>query len=73
MTDQQIYTKISLLNTEQLKNELSSFLDYLLAKQFATQIPITPKTPIFGCAKGKFKMAVDFDQPIDHFNDYLSL
>jgi hypothetical protein len=29
------------------------------------------KTPIFGCAKGKFKMADDFDAPLDDFMEYM--
>ena len=29
------------------------------------------KTPVFGCAKGQFKMAADFDEPIEDFKDYM--
>jgi hypothetical protein len=29
------------------------------------------KTPVFGCAKGEFKMADDFDAPLDDFAEYL--
>jgi hypothetical protein len=29
------------------------------------------KTPIFGCAKGKFKMADDFDAPLNDFMEYM--
>ncbi|MDR1148206.1 MAG: DUF2281 domain-containing protein [Spirochaetaceae bacterium] len=29
------------------------------------------KKPVFGCAKGKFKMANDFDAPIDDFMEYM--
>ena len=28
-------------------------------------------TRIFGCAKGQFKMAEDFDEPLDDFKDYM--
>jgi hypothetical protein len=31
----------------------------------------TQKTPVFGCAKGKFKMADDFDAPLDDFAEYM--
>jgi hypothetical protein len=30
-----------------------------------------PKNPIFGCAKGEFKMADDFDAPLDDFMEYM--
>jgi len=28
-------------------------------------------TPIFGCAKGQFWMADDFDAPLEDFKDYM--
>jgi hypothetical protein len=29
------------------------------------------KTPVFGCAKGKFKVTDDFDTPLDDFMEYM--
>ena len=29
------------------------------------------KVPVFGCAKGQFKMAADFDEPLDDFREYM--
>ena len=29
------------------------------------------KIPVFGCAKGQFKMADDFDAPLEDFKDYM--
>ena len=29
------------------------------------------KAPVFGCAKGQFKMAADFDEPLEDFKDYM--
>ena len=29
------------------------------------------KVPIFGCAKGKFKMSDDFDDELEDFKDYM--
>ena len=29
------------------------------------------KTPVFGCAKGRFKMSDDFDAPLDDFKEYM--
>ena len=69
MKDQEIYSKLFLLNSESLKQELLNFMDYLLTKQFE-EIQ-TKKIPQFGCAKGKFKMSNDFDEPLDHFDEYM--
>ena len=29
------------------------------------------KTPVFGCAKGQFRMSDDFDEPLEDFKDYM--
>jgi len=29
------------------------------------------KVPVFGCAKGQFKMADGFDAPLEDFKDYM--
>jgi hypothetical protein len=29
------------------------------------------KTPVFGCAKGKFTVSEDFDAPLDDFTEYM--
>ena len=29
------------------------------------------KVPVFGCAKGKYRMAEDFDAPLEDFKDYM--
>jgi hypothetical protein len=29
------------------------------------------KVPVFGCAKGQFRMADDFDEPLEDFADYM--
>ena len=29
------------------------------------------KVPVFGCAKGQFHMASDFDAPLEDFKDYM--
>ncbi|HPI18831.1 MAG TPA: DUF2281 domain-containing protein [Candidatus Kapabacteria bacterium] len=68
-TDKQIYSKMSLLNSEQLKKELLFYLDYLLKKQFCPKEQ--NRKPQFGCAKGTFKMAPDFDEPLEDFKDYM--
>ena len=38
------------------------------------EVPATdgqPKERLFGCAKGKYHMADDFDAPLDDFKDYM--
>ncbi|MDR0443024.1 MAG: DUF2281 domain-containing protein [Treponema sp.] len=29
------------------------------------------KIPVFGCAKGQFRMSEDFDEPLEDFRDYM--
>jgi len=29
------------------------------------------KVPVFGCAKGQFRMAEDFDEPLEDFKEYM--
>ena len=72
MNEQLIFYKIQQLNSEPLKQELLYFLDYLLTKQNSKPTESTKKIPKFGCAKGTFKMADDFDAPLDDFAEYMS-
>ena len=67
MTDIKIYTKLHSLSPS-LKNEVNDFVDFLLNKH---EKEGAQKKPLFGCAKGKFKMSTDFDQPLDDFKDYM--
>jgi hypothetical protein len=68
-SEQLIYSKLSLLSSEPLKQELIFYIDYLLNKQFTESGK--KRKPQFGCAKGSFIMAPDFDEPIDDFKDYM--
>lgn len=73
MNEQLITSKIHQLRSEALQQELLFFLDYLLLKQNEPKTDqITKKIPKFGCAKGTFKMADDFDEPLEDFQDYMS-
>lgn len=72
MTHQQLYSKVAMLSAEPLKQELALFLDYLLSKQITAKKKTAKKIPQFGCARGKFRIADDFDAPLDdHFKDYM--
>ena len=68
-TEHLIYSKLSLLSSEQLKEELLSYIDYLLNRQFSNNEQ--KRKPKFGCAKGSFILSPDFDEPLDDFNGYM--
>ena len=38
---------------------------------FAPKETVQKKTRMFGCAKGQFWMADDFDAPLEDFRDYM--
>ncbi len=67
MTDTQIIDKLHDLDTS-LKQEVNDFIDFLLNKQ---QTAKNKKKPQFGCARGRFKMSKDFDEPLDDFSEYM--
>lgn len=70
MNQQILISKAQQIRSEKLQQELEFFLDYLLTRQSSEATP--KKIPKFGCAKGTFKMADDFDAPLDDFKDYMS-
>jgi hypothetical protein len=67
MTDPQLYAQINSLPPD-LRKEVSDFVEFL--KQKAT-FKTKPKERKFGYAKDFFKMAPDFDEPLDDFKDYM--
>ena len=69
MTDVQLYKRLQNLNPS-LKAEVYDFVDFLLTKQ---KKEVKPKKPQFGCAKGRFKMSSDFDEPLDDLHEYMGL
>lgn len=69
MSPLHITNKIQQIHSEKGQQELEFFLDYLLTRQSSEATP--KKIPKFGCAKGTFKMADDFDAPLDDFRDYM--
>jgi hypothetical protein len=68
MTDIQLYTKLNYL-TPSLKNEVYDFIEFLLSKQQNNKQKFNK--PKFGCAKGRFKMSPDFNEPLEDFKDYM--
>lgn len=67
MNNSTLYHKINSL-PENLKLEVQDFVDFLLAK---SEKDIGKKARIFGCMKGKIKMAEDFDAPLEDFKEYM--
>jgi Protein of unknown function (DUF2281) len=67
MNDTILYSKISTL-PENLKSEVSNFIDSLVAKEKKTT---EKKKPILGSGKGIFVMHDDFDEPLEDFKDYM--
>jgi hypothetical protein len=69
MTDKLILKNIQLL-PEQLKREALDFILFLQKRSInAKSIPPTKRK--FGSHKGKYKLAKDFDAPLEDFKDYM--
>jgi len=66
-----LYTKLATL-PENLKSEVSDFIDFLLSKAKKDNRNSSFPKPKFGSAKGMFKMNADFDEPLDDFKDYMN-
>lgn len=53
---------------ENLKGEVSDFIDFLLLKNKQSG---GSKKPKFGSGKGMFKVKPGFNEPLDDFKDYM--
>jgi len=56
--------------------QVIDFVGYLQQKAAMAQDDVIdqkdqPKERVFGCSKGKYRMADDFDAPLDDFKDYM--
>ncbi len=60
-----LYSKLKQL-PENLKSEVSDFIDFLLSKKKNQKNKNAPK---FGSAKGMIIMKEDFDEPLDDFKE----
>lgn len=67
MSNLTLHTKLEILPAD-LKKQVSDFVDFLLERSARQKKNIIPK---FGSAKGKIRMAPDFDEPIDDFKEYM--
>lgn len=61
-----LHTKFESLPPD-LKKEVNNFVDFLLSKSKR----VAKKPAKFGSAKGKIKMSIDFDEPLDDFKYYM--
>lgn len=69
MSDVELLKKVSEL-PENLKEELDSYIDFLLQKQAEADLPKKPLK--FGMMKDTFIMVSDdFDEPLDDFKEYM--
>jgi hypothetical protein len=68
MTYLQLYQKYQTLPPV-YQAEVADFVEFLAARQTGV-LRTERKTPVFGSAKGQFKMTSDFDAPLDDFADY---
>lgn len=68
MTYVQLHQKYQTLPPEK-QAEVDDFIEFLTTRQTAPATHQKP-APVFGSAKGLFKMADDFDGPLDEFADY---
>jgi len=67
--DNVLYSKIGMLYSAPLKQELASYVEYLLSKQIEKKENIRARK--LGCGKGMFVMSADFDQPLQDFKEYM--
>ena len=68
MTDQVILKKINAL-PDNLKSQILDFIEFISSKYRTTKYEkIIPK---YGSLKGTFKMADDFDEPLEDFKEYM--
>jgi len=58
---------------ENLKMEVLHYVEFL-RKKHDSQIHLLnkPKKRVCGSAKDKYRLAPDFDEPLDDFKDYMS-
>ena len=70
MTQEVILRQIQMMPPN-LQKEVLDFIGYLFKKYNLEQNKPKNKRPKFGSAKGKYKMAPDFDAPLEDFKEYM--
>jgi len=68
MENSVLFNKLAAL-PEHLKNKVSEFIDSLVSSEVnASHSPASK--PVFGSAKGMFRMKPGFDEPLEDFKEY---
>lgn len=71
MENEILYTKLASV-PENLKSEVSDFIDFLLSKAIKDKKATSIPKPKFESAKGMFKVNTGFDEPLEDFKDYMN-
>lgn len=66
-----LYTKLARF-PENLKSEVSDFIDFLLSKAIKDKQNTSIPKAKFESAKGMFKVNANFDEPLEDFKDYMN-
>ncbi|GAA4369153.1 hypothetical protein GCM10023185_42530 [Hymenobacter saemangeumensis] len=69
MNPSTVYSKLAML-PENLQQQAADFIEFLLQKAEQEKSVQPQPKPVFGSAKGMFKMRADFDEPLDDFAEY---
>ncbi|MCB0608102.1 MAG: DUF2281 domain-containing protein [Lewinellaceae bacterium] len=70
MNDQLILSEIHKL-PENLKLEVLHFIEFLKKEYGQKKLSQTDGKRVFGISQGRYKLAPDFDAPLDDFKDYM--
>jgi len=70
MTEQLIISQLQRL-PEHLKVEVLHYVEFLKKQYEKEDKAKQSKKPVFGSAKGKYKLAEDFNEPLDDFKEYM--
>ena len=70
MSTAEIYIQLEQLSEER-KQSVSDFISFLLKQEAEKNERKEKPKPVFGSMKGMFKMAPDFDEPLEEFKDYM--
>ncbi len=70
MQEQLILSQLYTL-PENLKTEVLRFILFLKSESESDTVIAEKKQRVFGRSKGRYKMADDFDAPLDDFNEYM--
>lgn len=70
MTEKLILSEIYQL-PENLKLEVLHFIVFLRTEYKQKEVTKIKEKRVFGRSKGRYKMALDFDAPLDDFKEYM--